>query len=135
MKEVMTEVLSQLVRKPSKATDEELVITGWRDKQSKVLEHMSQDKDLMKLLEEFRVANERLKFIRSKNDIKIYFTTQEKRGEEYQYARCMFMINGKQKEFRKYLGKVEDVKLNKLDLGELKKTFLMMLRNFLEYHK
>lgn len=131
----MIEVLSQLVRKPSKATDEELVITGWRDKQKKVLDYMENDPVLVKLLNEFKVANDKLKYIRSKKDVKIYFVTQEKRGEEYVYARCMFSVDGKPREFRKYLGKSDEVNLNKINVTELKKIFLMMLKNFLEYQK
>lgn len=131
----MLEVLSQLVRKPSKATDEELTITGWREKQRRVLDHMENDPVLIKLLNDFRVANDKLKYIRSKKDIRIYFTTQEKRGEEYAYARCLFNVEGKPREFRKYLGKSEDVDVTRVDLDELKKIFLMMLKNYLEYHK
>lgn len=132
---MLVETLSQLVRKPSKATEEELEITGWKTKQSRVLEYMSQDKTLMNLLEEFRVANDKLKFIRSKKDIRIYFKNEVKRGIEYSYARCIFNVDGKQKEFRKYLGKTEDININKINVTELQKTFLMMLKNFLEYHK
>jgi len=66
----MIDTLSQLVRKPSKATDHELEITGWREKQARVLKHMERDVTLIKLLEEFKVSNDRLKFIRSKNDVR-----------------------------------------------------------------
>lgn len=132
---MLVETLSQLVRKPSKVSEEDLTVTGWRTKQTKVLDYIENDPVLMKLIYEFRVANDKLKFIRSKKDIKIYFTTQEKRGEQYTYARCMFTVEGKPKEFRKYLGKAEDIKPERINVTELKKVFLMMLKNSLEYHK
>lgn len=129
----MIEILSQLVRKPSKATDRDLEITGWREKQTRVLKHMERDLVLLNLLEDFKVANDRLKFIRSKNDVKIYFVTQEKSGEEYLYARCMFTVDGKAREFRKYIGVTSEVDPGKVNLEELKQIFLRMLKNYLEY--
>jgi hypothetical protein len=129
----MLDTLSQLVRKPSKASDEDLEITGWKEKQRRVLKHMQQDAELIRLLEDFKVTNDRLKFIRSKNDIKIYFTKQEMKGEEYLYARCMFTIDGKSKEFRKYIGVADQINVNKINTDELKQIFLRMLENYLEY--
>lgn len=129
----MIEILSQLVRKPSKATDRDLEITGWREKQTRVLKHMERDLVLINLLEDFKVANDRLKFIRSKNDVKIYFVTLEKGGEEYLYARCMFVVDGKPREFRKYIGLASEVDPGKVNIEELKQIFLRMLKNYLEY--
>lgn len=129
----MLETLSQLVRKPSKASEYDLEATGWKDKQIKVLKHMQQDRKLIQLLEEFKVVNDRLKFIRSKNDVRIYFVTQEKSGEEYLYARCMFTVDGKSKEFRKYIGLASEVDQDSIDMDNLKQVFLRMLKNFLEY--
>ncbi len=128
----MIDTLSQLVRKPSKATDHEMEVTGWKEKQARVLKHMERDVTLIKLLEEFKVSNDRLKFIRSKNDVRIYFVTQVKSGEEYLYARCMFTIDGKSKEFRKYVGLAREVNQDTVDLDYLKQIFLRMLKNFLE---
>ena len=91
---------------------------------------MESDRVLQQLLEDFRVANDKLKLIRSIRDIKIYYLDTVKAGESYKYARCMFNINGKPKEFRKYLGRTDDIQ--EIDEGELKKIFLTMLRNFLE---
>ena len=62
----MLDTLSLLVRKPSKVTDRDLEITGWKEKQRRVLKHMQQDDTLIKLLEEFKVANDQLKYIRSR---------------------------------------------------------------------
>jgi hypothetical protein len=128
----MLDTLSQLVRKPSRANDHELELTGWKEKQARVLKHMERDVTLIKLLEDFKVVNDRLKFIRSKNDIKIYFVTQEKAGEEYLYARCLFSVDGKRREFRKYIGLASEVNQDTIDLDHLKQIFLRMLKNFLE---
>lgn len=132
---MLLDTLSQLVRKPSKVSEDDLAVVGWRNRQAKVLMYIEQDPVLMDLIREFKVANDRLKFIRSKKDIKIYFTTQEKAGEEYTYARCMFTVDGKPREFRKYLGKAEDIDIKRVNVTELKKIFLVMLKNFLEYQK
>jgi hypothetical protein len=128
----MLDTLSQLVRKPSKATDHELDITGWREKQARVLKHMERDVTLIKLLEDFKVSNDRLKFIRSKKDVRIYFVTQEKNMEEYLYARCMFTIDGKSKEFRKYIGLAREIHPENVNMEELKELFLRMLKNYLQ---
>jgi len=128
----MLETLSQLVRKPSKANDHELELTGWKEKKARVLKHMEKDQVLIKLLEDFKVANDRLKFVRSKNDVRIYFVTQEKGGEEYLYARCMFTIEGRPREFRKYIGLASNTNPETVDMEHLKEIFLRMLKNFLE---
>lgn len=129
----MIEILSQLVRKPSKASDYDLELIGWKEKQSRVLKHMQRDEKLIKLLEDFKVVNDRLKFIRSKNDVRIYFVTQEKGGEEYLYARCFFSIDGKPREFKQYIGIADQVDQDELNLDELKEIFLRKLKNFLAY--
>jgi|694.fasta_scaffold14149_12 hypothetical protein len=129
----MIETLSQLVRKPSKASDHDLELIGWKEKQARVLKHMQRDEKLIQLLEEFKAVNDRLKFFRSKNDVKVYFSTQEKGGEEYLYARCFFNIDGKPREFKKYLGIADQVNPDHLDMGELKEIFLRMLKNYLAY--
>ena len=129
----MIDTLSQLIRKPSRATEQELELTGWKEKQARVLKHMERDVTLIKLLEDFKITNERLKFIRSKKDVKIYFSIQEKNLEKYVYARCMFTIDGKPKEFRKYIGVAGKVDMKHLNMEELKQIFLTMLKNYLEY--
>lgn len=129
----MLDTLSQLVRKPSKASERDLELIGWREKQSRVLKHLQRDEKFIQLLEDFRVVNDRLKFIRSKNDVRIYFVIQEKGGEEYLYARCFFSIDGKPREFKQYLGIADQVDRDRLDLDELKENFLIKLKNFLAY--
>ena len=129
----MLDTLSQLVRKPSKTSEHDLELIGWREKQSRVLKHLQRDDKFIKLLEDFRVVNDRLKFIRSKNDVRIYFVIQEKGGEEYLYARCFFNIDGKPREFKKYLGIADQVNPDRLDMDELKEIFLRMLKNYLAY--
>ena len=129
----MLDTLSQLVRKPSKVSEDDLELTGWRSKQKDVLRYMENDHKLLKLLDEFRVANDKLKYIRSKKDVKIYFVEHENNGESYTYARCFFNINGRSKEFRKYLGVTGDLDMNRINQDELKEIFLRMLKNFLEY--
>lgn len=126
----MREVLSQLIRKPSKATDLELKVTRWEDKQTRVLEHLEKDQVLQQLLEDFSEANDHLRYIRSTRDVKIYYTEMIKAGESYTYARCVFNVNGKQKEFRKCLGNTATLKT--VDEEQLKKIFLKMLKNFLD---
>lgn len=128
----MKDILSQLVRKPSKATDLELKVTRWDDHQARVLEHLENDQVLQKILEDFRSANDHLKQIRSTREAKIYYVDLEKAGVKYTYARCVFNINGKQREFRKYLGKADDVIPGKVDEVKLKKIFLNMLKKFLD---
>lgn len=128
----MIEILSQLVRKPSKVTEADLKITGWGEKQTRVLKHMETDVTLIKLLQDFKVANDKLKYIRSKKDVKIYFVNQQRGPETYTYARCMFSIDGKVKEFRKYISRADEFDEKKVSMEELKETFLLMLKNFLE---
>ena len=128
----MLDVLSTLVRKPSKIDEDELEKSGWNQRRKRVLEHMEGDQVLQRLLDEFKVANDRLKQIRSTRDIKIYYTELEKAGTYYTYARCIFNVNGKQTEFRKYLGKSDELNQDDVDEDFLKQIFLNKLKNFLE---
>lgn len=128
----MLEELSSLVRKPSKIDEAELNKSGWSTRRNKVLDHLEKDRVLQRLLADFKIVNDRLKQIRSTKDVKIYYTEIEKAGTYYTYARCIFNVNGKQTEFRKYIGKTEDLKPGDVDEDFLKQIFLNKLKNFLE---
>lgn len=128
----MLEELSSLVRKPSKIDEVELNKSGWSTRRNKVLDHLEKDRVLQRLLADFKIVNDRLKQIRSTKDVKIYYTELEKAGTYYTYARCIFNVNGKQTEFRKYIGKTEDLKPGDVDEDFLKQIFLNKLKNFLE---
>lgn len=128
----MLEELSSLVRKPSKIDEAELNKSGWSTRRNKVLDHLEKDRVLQRLLADFKIVNDRLKQIRSTKDVKIYYTELEKAGTYYTYARCIFNVNGKQTEFRKYIGKTEDLKPGDVDEDFLKQIFLNKLKNFLE---
>ena len=91
---------------------------------------MEKDATLRKLLDDFTEANNELKFLQSRRNLKVYFTDMERGGEVYTYARCFFVINGKQKEFRKYIGKTADLKEAHIDHAELNHIFLHMLDNY-----
>ena len=127
----MLEQLSTLVRKPSKIDEAELDKIGWTSRRNKVLDYMERDQVLQRLLADFKIVNDRLKQIRSTRDVKIYYTELEKAGTYYTYARCIFNVNGKQTEFRKYLGKSDDLKPGDIDEDFLKQIFLKKLKNFL----
>jgi hypothetical protein len=127
----MLNELSTLVRKPSKIDEVELEKSGWTTRRKKVLDHMERDQVLQRLLAEFKIANDRLKQIRSTRDIKIYYTEIEKAGTYYTYARCIFNVKGKQTEFRKYLGITDELKMEDIDEEFLKQIFLNKLKNFL----
>ena len=127
----MLNELSMLARKPSKIDEDELERSGWNKKRKKVLDHMEGDQVLQRLLEEFKIANDRLKQIRSTRDVKIYYTEIEKAGTYYTYARCIFNVKGKQTEFRKYLGITDELKMEDIDEEFLKQIFLNKLKNFL----
>jgi hypothetical protein len=127
----MLNELSMLARKPSKIDEDELERSGWNKKRKKVLDHMESDQVLQRLLAEFKIANDRLKQIRSTRDIKIYYTEIEKAGTYYTYARCIFNVKGKQTEFRKYLGITDELKMGDVDEEFLKQIFLNKLKNFL----
>ena len=120
-----------LARKPSKIDEDELERSGWNKKRKKVLDHMEGDQVLQRLLAEFKIANDRLKQIRSTRDVKIYYTEIEKAGTYYTYARCIFNVKGKQTEFRKYLGITDELKMEDIDEEFLKQIFLNKLKNFL----
>ena len=128
----MLDVLSTLVRKPSKIDEDELERSGWNQKRKRVLDHMESDQVLQKLLAEFKITNDRLKQIRSTRDVKIYYVEIEKAGTYYTYARCFFNVKGKQTEFRKYIGITEELKPGDVDEEFLKQIFLNKLKNFLE---
>lgn len=127
----MLNELSMLARKPSKIDEDELERSGWNKKRKKVLDHMEGDQVLQRLLAEFKIANDRLKQIRSTRDVKIYYTEIEKAGTYYTYARCIFNVKGKQTEFRKYLGITDELKMEDIDEEFLKQIFLNKLKNFL----
>lgn len=128
----MLDELSKLVRKPSKVDEAELDKMGWTTRRNKVLVHMERDQVLQRLLADFKIVNDRLKQIRSTRDVKIYYTELERAGTYYTYARCIFNVNGKQTEFRKYLGKTDELKPGDIDEDFLKQIFLNKLKNFLE---
>jgi hypothetical protein len=94
---------------------------------------MGRDQVLTKLLEDFKDANDQLKFIRSKRNIGVYFVNEARGSDVYTYARCMFTVDGRTKEFREYLGRANDIDLDRIDLEELKRTFLKKLKKFLEH--
>ena len=127
----MLNELSMLARKPSKIDKDELERSGWNRKRKSVLDHMEGDQVLQRLLAEFKIANDRLKQIRSTRDVKIYYTEIEKAGTYYTYARCIFNVKGKQTEFRKYLGITDELKMGDIDEEFLKQIFLNKLKNFL----
>ena len=131
----MIDTLSQLIRKPHKMDDHELNQLGWIKKRDRVLDHMKEDRILNKLLDEFKVVNERLRFVRSTKDVKIYFVEMENGPDTYLYARTFFNINGRSKEFRKYLGRTDEIQVEKINQDQLKQLFLQMLKNFLEYQE
>lgn len=128
----MEEILSLLGRRPSKATDLDLDQSGWTRSREKIIDHLENDATFLKLSEEFLQASNRLKFIQSTRDMKIYFVEQEKSGTYYTYARCFFMVDGKRKEFRKFVGNTEDLDENSINMDQLKQIFLKMLKNYLE---
>ena len=119
-------------RRPSKVTDKDLDQSGWARSREKVIQHLDKDPIFLELLEKFGQASNRLKFIQSTRDVKIYFIDQEKSGTYYTYARCIFNVKGKQTEFRKYLGITDELKMEDIDEEFLKQIFLKKLKNFLE---
>jgi hypothetical protein len=131
----MEELISQMGRRPSKVTDKDLDQSGWARSREKVIQHLDKDPIFLELLEKFGQASNRLKFIQSTRDVKIYFIDQEKSGTYYTYARCFFVIDGKRKEFRKFVANTEDMgvlKKKHINMDQLKKIFLNMLKNYLE---
>ena len=129
----MKEILSKLVRKPSKATDLEIRVTQWDAHQFRALEHLKNDQVLQEILADFMTADNHLKQIRStRQDTNIYYTNIIKAGVSYTYARCVFVIDGKRREFSKYIGKTNEIDLNKINEGVLRKFFSNRLKKFLE---
>jgi hypothetical protein len=128
----MEELISLLGRRPSKTTDLDLEQSGWIRSREKIFDHLENDATFLKLSEEFLEASNRLKFVQSTKDLKIYFQEQEKGGTYYTYARCFFMIDGKRKEFRKFVGNTEELDEKSINMSQLKQIFLKMLKNYLE---
>ena len=73
-----------------------------------------------------------MKFVQSTKDLKIYFVEQERKGTYYTYARCFFIIDGKRKEFRKFVGNTEELDEKSINMDLLKQIFLKMLKNYLD---
>ena len=128
----MEELIAQLGRRPSKATDKDLDQSGWLRSREKIMDHLESDAVFQELLADFGQASNRLKFIQSTRDLKIYFVDQEKGGVYYTYARCFIMVDGKRKEFRKFVGNTEDLNMNSINMDLLKQIFLKMLKNYLD---
>ena len=128
----MEELISQLGRRPSRATDKELDQSGWTRSRDKIFDHLENDATFLKLSEEFLEASNRLKFVQSTKDLKIYFVEQERKGTYYTYARCFFIIDGKRKEFRKFVGNTEELDEKSINMDLLKQIFLKMLKNYLD---
>jgi hypothetical protein len=55
------------------------------------------------------------------------------KGYRYIYASTYFTVDGKRKEFKKYIGKEEETDVKNIDLKYLEKYFLDILKNYLEY--
>lgn len=130
----MEKVLSTLSRKPSGLDMSELKNSGWIEARDRVFNHMENDRVLQKLISKFQVIDDQVKLTRSTKDMKINFHVLENsRNHRYVYARTQFVIDGKRKDFRKYLGKDGEVAVEKIDLSILRKYFLDVLKNYLEY--
>jgi hypothetical protein len=133
----MERILSTLSRKPNGISEKEIKDSGWYDARSRVLHHLENDQVLQKLIKKFTVVDDQLKLTRSTRDMKINFHVLENaKGHRYAYARTQFVIDGKRKDFRKYLGLEKEVNLDhyrNADLTKLKDYFIDMLKNYLEY--
>lgn len=130
----MEKVLSRIVRKPSSIDEKILKDEGWFDARDRIMNHFQNDQVLHKLIKKFTMVDDRVKLIRSTSDMKINFHVLENiRGHRYAYARTQFIINGERKDFRKFLGKEDEVDFKKVNLSQLKTYFLDMLKNYLEY--
>lgn len=130
----MEKMLSRLSRKPSGISEQEMKAGGWYEAREKVFNHMENDPMLQKLIDKFRIVDDKIKMVRSTRDMKINFHTMENsRGHRYVYARTQFVLDGKRKDFRKYLGREAEVNIKTVNLSSLQKYFLDMLQNFLEY--
>ena len=132
----MEKILSKLSRKPSGIDEVTIKESGWYDARERIFDHLEGDQVLQRLIKKFNVIDDRMKLIKSTKDMKITFhVMQSSYGYEYTYARTQFVIRGKRKDFRKYLGKTEEVDLKKIDLSFIKKYFLDVLKNYLEYQE
>lgn len=130
----MEKVLSKLARKPSGINVQELKSSGWYDSREQVFNYMVNDRSLQKLIKKFEAVDDQIKLSRSTQDMKISFQVLENvKGQRYVYARTVFLINGTRKDFKKYLGREDQVDIETWDLQGLKKYFLDMLKNYLEY--
>lgn len=132
----MEKILSKLARKPSGIELEQLKSSGWYDARDRIFDHLENDHVLQRLIKKFNVIDDHMKLVKSTKDMNITFHELESMyGVRYMYARTQFVVNGKRKDFRKYLGKTEDVDLEKIDLSFIKKHFLDVLKNYLEYQE
>jgi hypothetical protein len=130
----MEKVLSRLVRKPSGIETGELKYTGWNEARQRVFDHLESDRVLQKLITRFTVIDDHVRLTKSSNNMKIRIHVMENvKGYKYIYAGTYFTVNGKRKEFKKYIGREEDVQVEKIDLKYLEKYFLDVLKNYLEY--
>lgn len=130
----MEKILSKLARKPTGLTEQKLKTAGWYDAREKIFNHLEEDGQLKKLINEFEFIDNKLRLEKSARNMTINFHTLENAsGRRYVYARTQFVIDGKRKDFRKYLGKDGEVDTEKIDLFYLKKYFLDVLKNYLEY--
>jgi hypothetical protein len=130
----MEKVLSRIVRKPNSIDEKILKDAGWFEARERIMYHLQNDEVLRKLVRKFTMVDDHVKLIRSTNDMKINFHVLENsKGHRYAYARTQFILEGERKDFRKYLGREEDVDFKKVNLSQLKDYFLDMLKNYLEY--
>jgi hypothetical protein len=130
----MERVLSRLTRKISGIEPDELKYTGWHEARARVFDYLENDRVLQKLITRFNVIDDQVRLTRSSNNMKIRIHVMENvKGHKYIYAGTYFTVNGKRKEFKKYIGKESEVDVKKIDLYFLEKYFLDVLRNYLEY--
>lgn len=130
----MEKVLSRLTRKISGIEPDELKYTGWHEAKLRVFDHLENDRVLQKLITRFIVIDDQVRLSRSSNNMKIRIHIMENvKGYKYVYASTYFTVNGKRKEFKKYIGKEAEVEIENIDLKNLEKYFLDILKNYLEY--
>jgi hypothetical protein len=130
----MEKILSRLTRKISGIEPEELKYTGWHEARARVFDHLENDRVLQKLINKFTVIDDQVRLTRSSNNMKIRIHVMENvKGYRYIYASTYFTVDGKRKEFKKYIGKEEETDVKNIDLKYLEKYFLDILKNYLEY--
>jgi hypothetical protein len=130
----MERVLSRLTRKISGIEPDELKYTGWHEARARVFDYLKNDRVLQKLITRFTVIDDQVRLTRSSNNMKIRVHVMENvKGYKYIYASTYFTVNGKRKEFKKYIGKESEVDVENIDLFFLEKYFLDILKNYLEY--